>query len=847
MRCSSQARFLRVVSLDRAKANKVTLKNRNVATRVVVGVTAAFVVAVIAIGKEQNLLTVTEQLRQLATELYPADSDPGKLLRQAWPRSLQEQLGRANDRSTNAWKKIRSREDWEKFRQQKLRALRTALAIAEESPKPLQLRVTGQVRGPGYRVENLLYESRPGLWVSANLYRPEKPSPRPPGLLLVHSHHTPKWHSELQDMGILWARAGAVVLVPDLLGHGERRIHPFVDDKSYTEPFRPGRQDYYFRYNLGLQLYLLGETLMGWFVHDLRCGVSVLLEYAQADPKRLGILGSVAGGGDVAAVTAAVDERITAAVIFNFGGPEPEDPYPLPPGVGASFNYAGSGSWESTRNLIYSARDGFLPWVIVASIAPRGLCYAHEFSWDNERDPVWPRLQQVWRFYDAEAQLRFAHGKGVLTGKSPENTHCTHIGAVHRQAGVYQALHAWFGIPIPQQENNFRHSVDELTCWTAEARNALRPLSWEQWLPQWYRGCLDLLRTKPEALRPYDTKEEFENWAAQFYADSETWFTAEERRRQKFDAVEAVWYELVSVDKARIPCLCLLPVAPKPPYPCVVALCSQGQARLVRDRAEGLARLLERGIAVCLIELRDSGQLATSGLGRNTASNAHAASSLMLGLSVEQLRWFDVQAALFWLRREIDMSNKLKHPPPIDAGRLAVWAENLGPTNAPHSQLAVPWDAPQLPHMADPSAARIGLWLAVTDARLRAVYCAGDVACYARALESPFLYLPLAAVPPGILGRPWRVPRFESLRNARTVRLAAGADTPALVAHAPVSLRLEGMISPLNQPLDQAQLEAIFREALKQRQASKQPVCEICSSRSTPVAVADWLAGQLAH
>ncbi|MCS7017268.1 MAG: hypothetical protein NZM42_14275, partial [Gemmatales bacterium] len=759
--------------------------------RAFLGVAAAFVVAVIAFGKGQKSPTLTEQLRQLATELHPADSEPGKLLRQAWPRSLQEQLRRANARSTDQWKNIRSRDDWERFRQQKLRALRTALAIPQESPKPSQIRVTGQVRGAGYRVENLLYESRPGLWVSANLYWPEKPSPHPPGLLLVHSHHTPKWHSELQDMGILWAKAGAVVLVPDLLGHGERRIHPFVDEKSYPEPFRPGRQDYYFRYNLGLQLYLLGETLMGWFVHDLRCGVSVLLEYAQADPKRLGILGSVAGGGDVAAVTAAVDERITAAVVFNFGGPEPEDPYPLPLGVEASFNYAGSGSWESTRNLIYSARDGFLPWVIVASIAPRGLCYAHEFSWDKERDPVWARLQRVWRFYDAEAQLRFAHGKGVLTGKPPENTHCTHIGAVHRQAGVYQALHAWFGLPMPHQENNLRHSVDELTCWTAEARNALRPLSWEQWLPQWYQQRLDMLRTKPEALRPYDIKDEFEKWAAQFYADSEAWFTAEERRRQKLDAVEAVWYELGGVEKVRIPCLCLLPVATKPPYPCVVALCSQGQARFVRDRAEGLARLLERGIAVCMIELRDSGQLATSGLGRNTASNAHAASSLMLGLSVEQLRWFDVRAALFWLRQDFEVSGSVKRPPPIDARRLAVWAENLGPTNAPQSSLAVPWDAPKLPHMADPSAARIGLWLAVTDARLRAVYCAGDIARYAQTLESPFVYLPLAAVPPSILARPWRIQRYEGLSNTKSVRLAAGADSPELVAHAVTALCLE--------------------------------------------------------
>ena len=65
----------------------------------------------------------------------------------------------------------------------------------------------------------------------------------------------------------------------------------------------------------------------------------------------------------------------------------------LPEDAETSFNYAGSGGWESTRNLRLSARDGFLPWVIVGSVAPRGLIFGHEFGWDRPRDPVWKRLK----------------------------------------------------------------------------------------------------------------------------------------------------------------------------------------------------------------------------------------------------------------------------------------------------------------------------------------------------------------------------------------------------------------------------------------------------------------------
>src|SRR5437016_429278 len=73
--------------------------------------------------------------------------------------------------------------------------------------------------GIGRRV----YEGRPGLLVTANLYLPAAPAEKMPGILIIHSHHNPKTQGELQDMGMLWARLGCAVLVMDQLGYGERR------------------------------------------------------------------------------------------------------------------------------------------------------------------------------------------------------------------------------------------------------------------------------------------------------------------------------------------------------------------------------------------------------------------------------------------------------------------------------------------------------------------------------------------------------------------------------------------------------------------------------------------------
>src|SRR5262249_51986690 len=124
----------------------------------------------------------------------------------------------------------------------------------------------------------------------------------------------------------------------------------------------------------------------------------------------------------------------------------------------------------STRNLRRSASDGFLPWLIVGSVAPRRLVYSHEFAWDEDHDPVWRRLNTVFGFYDAAKHLAFTKGRGRVSGQAPESTHCNNIGPVHRQ-GIYPALNRWFNIPIPEKEYQERRPAADLMCLT----DAIKP------------------------------------------------------------------------------------------------------------------------------------------------------------------------------------------------------------------------------------------------------------------------------------------------------------------------------------------------------------------------------------
>ena len=168
-----------------------------------------------------------------------------------------------------------------------------------------------------------------------------------------------------------WARSGTAVLIPDHLGHGERRQHDFRTEKDYPKPYRVSRQGiitscYAF---LNLQLTAIGDSLMGWMVWDLMRGVDVLLKQPGIDRDRIILLGAVAGGGDPAGVTAALDPRIACVVPFNFSGWQPESN--APPNPDRDFAWFGDGYWESTRGLCAAERPAGLPTMSLPGASPR--------------------------------------------------------------------------------------------------------------------------------------------------------------------------------------------------------------------------------------------------------------------------------------------------------------------------------------------------------------------------------------------------------------------------------------------------------------------------------------------
>jgi cephalosporin-C deacetylase-like acetyl esterase len=766
---------------------------------------------------EKSAEELSGHLRRLDARVLPARAEKGQEPARMLARHIWSRIQTANQRENRAWEQVKSRADWEKFRDARLQALRASLGRFPPVPQQVKVRVTRELRGDGYRLQNLVYESRPGLVVTAHLYSPARPSRSMPGILIAHSHHNPSTQGELQDMGMTWARSGCVVLVPEHLGHGERRQHPFRSAGDYPHPFRAGRQDYYFRYNTALQLHLAGESLMGWMVWDLMRGLDVLLARPGIDRTRILLLGTVAGGGDPAAVTAALDPRVQAVVPFNFGGPQPD--YAIPADAGRDFYYFGIAYWESTRCLRLGARDGFAHWVIVAAVAPRRLIYAHEFAWDRQRDPVWPRLQQVFGWYGAGDHLAFAFGRGSVRGKPPDSTHCNNIGALHR-GKIYPTLKRWFDMPIPEEYRR-RRSPEELRCLTPDVTRELRPrplhaLAAELAEQQIADARRRLARRGPEERREQLRRDWTRLLGEVGPAGAPKLLT---RHKQQLANVTVERLTLEVEPGVTVPVLLLVPAhRPDRRLPVVLGVAEAGKEAFLKQRAAALAELLTGGAAVCLPDVRGTGETRPAGGPRQYrgAGTSLSATEWLLGRTLLGARLGDLRSVLHYLRSRTDLDGK----------RVALWGDSFAAANPADRNLAVPLDAERLPQQSEPLGGLLALLGALFEKEVRAVSVEGGLLGYLSLLQGPFCYVPHDVLVPGVF--------------------AAGDLCDLAAVLAPRALRLEGLVDGLNRkatPDLVARTFAPARDAYRSLRAGSSLRLE--GEEKTAGGAARWLLSQL--
>jgi len=173
---------------------------------------------------------------------------------------------------------------------------------------PLNARVTGVIEEPGLRIEKVVFESRPGVFVTANLYLPEKREAPTAAVLFLCGHTLEaKAYPEYQTVCRHLAAAGLVVLAQDPLGQGERLGYYDPRLGEATVAWGTTEHDH-----VGTQCLALGDSLARYFLHDAMRGIDYLCARPEVDARRIGVTGN-SGGGTQTSMLMLADPRVAAA------------------------------------------------------------------------------------------------------------------------------------------------------------------------------------------------------------------------------------------------------------------------------------------------------------------------------------------------------------------------------------------------------------------------------------------------------------------------------------------------------------------------------------------------------
>ncbi len=215
------------------------------------------------------------------------------------------------DEARAAWvaeyEKIETLDDVKTYQAKKREYFLNALGPTWERT-PLNPRITGRLTKEKFRVENVVFESLPGVYVTGALFLPleERFKGPYPAMLISCGHSTNgKAYDLYQSLGILAAVNGIAAFVVDPIDQGERCQHLDANGK----PTSVGVQ----AHNLvGAGATLVGRNCATYEVWDLTRAVDYLQSRDDVIADKIGACGT-SGGGTQTAYIMSLDDRIALA------------------------------------------------------------------------------------------------------------------------------------------------------------------------------------------------------------------------------------------------------------------------------------------------------------------------------------------------------------------------------------------------------------------------------------------------------------------------------------------------------------------------------------------------------
>jgi cephalosporin-C deacetylase-like acetyl esterase len=258
---------------------------------------------------------------------------------------------------------------------------------------PLHARVTGQLQAPTHTIEKIIFESLPGFYITANLYKPNLPGRYP--AILVPSGHTQEGKPEPQHLAANLAAKGYIALTYDPIGQGERE-QTYLPEIGRALSGGGGNE----HLELGVRSLLIGQSVARYFIHDARRAVDYLVSRPDVDAERLAVTGC-SGGGAITTYAAIFDPRFKAAApgcfisTFRmlFTGPTPDSEMSLPSFLANGLDLA---------DLFEAAAP--LPWLMMAT--------TEDYFTPAAARPVYEEAQRFYNVLGAGDRIRYFVGNG---------------------------------------------------------------------------------------------------------------------------------------------------------------------------------------------------------------------------------------------------------------------------------------------------------------------------------------------------------------------------------------------------------------------------------------------------
>lgn len=194
-------------------------------------------------------------------------------------------------------------EEWEQRRAEIRRRLWRSLGRFPLDPRPpLHAEITGTIAADDHVLEKVRYESLPGLYVTALLYRPRSIEGRLPAVVCVNGHWPQaKTTPDIQRRCVGLAKRGVIAFCQDVIGTGERAAPPGRPHPAYHGTYRGGVTR------------IVDRSLLGYVIYEGMRAVDYLQSRSDVDPKRIMCTGA-SGGGKQSMFLPAVDDRVAASV-----------------------------------------------------------------------------------------------------------------------------------------------------------------------------------------------------------------------------------------------------------------------------------------------------------------------------------------------------------------------------------------------------------------------------------------------------------------------------------------------------------------------------------------------------